>query len=516
MCLHGNILSRNRFHMIKKSTSHILINRQAGEVRVALLESGLVQEVHIERANELSIVGSIYRGVVTRVMPGLQAAFVDFDGDRSGFLHIKDVLVKSVTPLNQQANLSNNDKDIRYLLREGQKIIIQVIKAAVAEKGARLSTNLTLVSNYAVYKPYGLDHKISHRINVKDERARLNDGLTEILDNNSLESKHTVGSYILRSAAKNINLNLLKADINFLQRLWSALEVKIGIAEGPSCLHRELPVEQRLIRDLAVGELAQITVDDEYLVLKLQQFCDELKIDIPKGIHYYSESQPIFGKYKIDDQIDKALQRRVDLDNGGYLIIDQTEAMATIDVNTGSNIGRQDPEQTVYQTNLCATTEIAHQIRLRNLSGIIVIDFIDMQKPVHREHVLGSLKKAMSGDRTELFISKFTELGLVQIRRKRTHQSLRQLLHSDCAVCNGHGSLKSIDTVIFEIWRELKRVADTYDCTTLSVRASSEVIEGFLASKETFMKAFEGVFKCTIEITDQPLFTREQFDVIRG
>ena len=190
--------------------------------------------------------------------------------------------------------------------------------------------------------------------------------------------------------------------------------------------------------------------------------------------------------------------------------------MATIDVNTGSNIGRQDPEQTVYQTNLCSTTEIAHQIRLRNLSGIIVIDFIDMQKSVHREHILGSLKKAMSGDRTELFISKFTELGLVQIRRKRTYQSLRQLLHSDCPSCHGHGSLKSIDTVIFEIWRELKRVADTYDCTTLSVRASSEVIEGFLISKETFMKAFEGAFKCTIEITDQPLFTREQFDVIRG
>ena len=502
--------------MIKKSASHILINRQAGEVRVALLESGLVQEVHIERANELSIVGSIYRGVVTRVMPGLQAAFVDFDGHRSGFLHIKDVLVKSATPLNQQSNLSNNDKDIRYVLREGQKIIIQVIKAGVAEKGARLSTNLTLASNYAVYKPYGLDHKISHRINVKDERVRLNDGLAEILDNNSLDRKHKVGSYILRSAAKNINLNLLKADINFLQRLWSALEVKIGIAEGPSCLHQELPVEQRLIRDLAAGELAQITVDDEYLVLKLQQFCDELKIDIPKGIHYYSESQPIFGRYKIDDQIDKALQRRVDLDNGGYLIIDQTEAMATIDVNTGSNIGRQDPEQTVYQTNLCSTTEIAHQIRLRNLSGIIVIDFIDMQKSVHREHILGSLKKAMSGDRTELFISKFTELGLVQIRRKRTYQSLRQLLHSDCPSCHGHGSLKSIDTVIFEIWRELKRVADTYDCTTLSVRASSEVIEGFLISKETFMEAFEGAFKCTIEITDQPLFTREQFDVIRG
>ena len=237
-------------------------------------------------------------------------------------------------------------------------------------------------------------------------------------------------------------------------------------------------------------------------------------MDIPHGLNYYSESQPLFGKYGIDHEIDKALQGRIDLDNGGYLIIDQTEAMATIDVNTGSNIGRHDPEKTVYQTNLCSVIEIAHQIRLRNLSGIIVIDFIDMQSPLHRTHVLDSLKSAMRGDRTDFFISKFTELGLVQIRRKRTYQSLRQLLHVDCSNCHGYGSLKSVDTVIFEIWRELKRVVDVYNCTTLGVRASSEVIEGFLGSKDIFMKTLNEAFKCKIITTDEPLFTREQFDVI--
>ena len=210
------------------------------------------------------------------------------------------------------------------------------------------------------------------------------------------------------------------------------------------------------------------------------------------------------------------MQGRIELDNGGYLIIDQTEAMATVDVNTGSNVGRHDPEKTVYQTNLCSVTEIAHQIRLRNLSGIIVIDFIDMQNTHHREHVLDSLKSAMKGDRTDVFISKFTELGLVQIRRKRTYQSLRQLLHADCSNCHGYGSVKSVDTVVFEIWRELKRVVDMYNCTTLSVRASSEVIEGILASKDTFMKTFNEIFKCKVVITDEPLFTREQFDVIPG
>ena len=502
--------------MSKHSRSQILINSQSGEVRVALLEDEVVQEIHIERTNDLSIVGNIYRAVVTRVMPGLQAAFVDFGSERNGFLHIDDVFANAITQPNQQTNASNNIKDIRYLLREGQQISVQVLKEPVAEKGARLSTKLALASTYAVYKPNGSGHKISHRINAKDERARLENGLAEILDTSPMRQKNCAGSYILRSAANNIDLSLLAADVHFLQRLWLGVEAKRAIGNRPSCLHQELPVEQRLIRDLPVGELTQIIADDKRVLDKLKKFCDDIKIDIPNGLNYYSESQPLFGKYGIDLEVEKALQGRIELDNGGYLIIDQTEAMATVDVNTGSNVGRHDPEKTVYQTNLCSVTEIAHQIRLRNLSGIIVIDFIDMQNTHHREHVLDSLKSAMKGDRTDVFISKFTELGLVQIRRKRTYQSLRQLLHADCSNCHGYGSVKSVDTVVFEIWRELKRVVDMYNCTTLSVRASSEVIEGILASKDTFMKTFNEIFKCKVVITDEPLFTREQFDVTPG
>ncbi|MDC0173071.1 Rne/Rng family ribonuclease [Gammaproteobacteria bacterium] len=502
--------------MSKHSRSQILINSLPGEVRVALLEAGVVQEVHIERTNESSIVGNIYRAVVTRVMPGLQAAFVDFGTERNGFIHADDVMAKSVTQMNQQTNPPTNAKDIRYLLREGQQIVVQVIKQPVAEKGARLSTKLALASTYAVYQPYGSGNKISHRINGKDERTRLENGLAEILDSSPTEQKNSVGRYILRSAANNIDLTLLAAEVNFLQCLWSGVEVKRATGSGPGCLHQEPPAAQRLIRDLPAGELTKIIVDDKHIFGQLKKFCDDIQIDIPNGLNYYSESQPLFGKYGIDHEIAKALQGRIELDNGGYLIIDQTEAMATVDVNTGSNIGRHDPEKTVYQTNLCSVTEITHQIRLRNLSGIIVIDFIDMQNPRHRDQVLDSLKRAMRGDRTDVFISKFTELGLVQIRRKRTYQSLRQLLHADCSNCHGCGSVKSVETVIFEIWRELKRVVDMYNCTTLSVRASSEVIEGFLASKDTFTKTFNEVFKCKIISTDEPLFTREQFDVIPG
>ena len=500
--------------MSKHSRSQILINSQPGEVRVALLEGEVVQEVHIQRSNESSIVGNIYRGVVTRVMPGLQAAFVDFGSKRNGFLHIDDVLANSVFQLNQHTGESNNLKDIRYLLREGQQISVQVLKQPLGEKGARLSTKLALASTYAVYKPHGSGHKISHRINAKDERARLENGLANILDSSPTEQKNYVGSYILRSAAKNIDLTLLAKDVNFLQRLWFDVETKNKSSIGPSCLHQELPFEQRLIRDLPSGELTQIIADDKRILDTLEKFCEDIKKDIPDGLNYYSKSQPLFGKYGIDHEIDKALQGRIDLDNGGYLIIDQTEAMATIDVNTGSNIGRHDPEKTVYQTNLYSVIEIAHQIRLRNLSGIIVIDFIDMQSSRHRTHVLDSLKRAMRGDRTDFFISQFTELGLVQIRRKRTYQSLRQLLHVGCSNCHGYGSLKSVDTVIFEIWRELKRVVDVYNCTTLGVRASSEVIDGFLGSKDIFMKTLNEALKCKIITTDEPLFTREQFDVI--
>ncbi|MDC0370408.1 Rne/Rng family ribonuclease [Porticoccaceae bacterium] len=490
----------------------LLINCIPGELRVALLEENIVQEVHIEREDESSIVGNIYLAKVVRVMPGLQAAFIDFGASRTGFLHVDDVNPIPQTRKNKTG--ADNGIEIRHLLHDGQSIIVQVVKEPIGDKGARLTAQVSIASRYLVFMPGREGIKISRLVKVKEERERLEEGLISILRECYTDDDTNQGSYIVRSAGQDCDLKDLKSDAQFLQLLWSSLQGKKARAQTPVCLHQELSVEQRLIRDIDRTRLKSITVDNHETLSDLHEYCELIQPGLEDFLIYYGDEEPLFRKYKIDEEIDAALHRKVDLAGGGYIVIDQTEALVAIDVNTGASTGRGDPEQTVYETNCQAAKTIARQLRLRNLSGIIVIDFIDMNKTKNQNSVLEILKRAMSSDRIVTYVSKFTELGLVQISRQRTYKSLQHVLNDDCSGCAGRGAIKSVETVSYEIWRELWRVSKIYQAKNLKIQAASEVIEYLSMTNRSVLEDFEKSRKCLVHLSLESSFVREKFNII--
>lgn len=506
-------------------SAELLINITPMESRVALVEQGVLQNISIERTAQRGIVGNIYKGKVARVLPGMQAAFVDIGLDKAGFLHVDDIL----RPTSSSSAVSD---DIRQYLREGQVVVVQVIKDPISTKGARLSTQLMVSSRFLVYMP-GVDHVgISQRIDNEDERNRLRQLVNEIAvgdvktdsegcDTNSADHAHGYGhgkeekdGFIIRTAAEGVEKDILLQDVIFLRQLWRHVQEVQRIAPVPSEVYVDLPLYLRCLRDMALPLVDKIRVDSREVFEKLQQFSAQFNPAVQPFLEHYSADQPLFSLYAVEDEINRALHKRVPLKSGGYLVIEQTESMTTIDVNTGAFVGRNNLEETTYKTNLEAAVAIARQLRVRNLGGIIIIDFIDMQEQEHCRQLLRSLEKALSRDPVKTTVYSESALGLVQMTRKRTSESLGQQLCEPCASCEGRGHHKSLETLCYEILREVLREVRAYDSESFLVLAAPEVINRLLDDNSTHVADLETFVARTINFRAEPEFHREQFDIV--
>lgn len=481
-------------------SDELLINVTPMECRVALVENGTVNELFVERLAKRGLVGNIYKAKVVRVLPGMQAAFVDIGLSRTAFLHINDM----IWPRNQPT------PNVFELLQPGQILTVQVMKDMLGTKGARLSTDLSIPSRYLVMMPYGHHTGVSQRIESEKERERLRSIIERI------QAEHKLpGSVIVRTAAEGIEEEAIAQDMAYLAKLWDFIQRKQKSVLVPSLVFEELPLPQRVIRDLANEETAKIQVDSREVFAKLQEFVDEFVPMMSTRLKHYPGECPIFDLYNVENDIQKALQTRVALKSGGYLMIDQTEAMTTIDVNTGSYVGGRTLEDTVFKTNMEATQVIVRQLRLRNLGGIIIIDFIDMQEASHRDEVLQQFEKVLEKDHAKTKITQVSELGLVEMTRKRTRESLEHLLCESCPTCQGRGYVKSPETVCYEIFREILRYSRDFQSQTgFTVVAHHAVVDRLLTVEAAAVSDLEHFVKRVIKFQVENLYTQEQYDII--
>ena len=489
-------------------SEEILVNVTPTETRVAVVENGMLQEVYIERSAAKGIAGNIYKGKVVRVLPGMQAAFVEIGLERTGFIHVSDIAVVDQDGIEQR---SNDEPDIRTIVREGQSLIVQVIKDPIGTKGARLTTHLSVPSRYLVYMPHTQHIGISQRLEDGEERNRLRGVVENCI---KIEAMEKLGGFIIRTAAEGAGEDELLTDIRYFKRLWAALERKMKEREVPAIIYEDLPLYMRTMRDLVRPELEKIRIDSKESFQNVSQFAEDYIPELKDRIEYYPGERPIFDLYSVEDEIQKALGRKVALKSGGYLIFDQTEAMTTIDVNTGSFVGHRNLEETIFKTNLEAATSLARQLRVRNLGGIIIIDFIDMKNAEHRRQVHRTLEKAMERDYTKNIITGVSELGLIEMTRKRTRESLEHVMCEDCPVCQARGSVKTAETICYEVFRDILREARAYENDKLLVLASQSVVDRLLDEESASVADLEEFIGKTIQFQVETVYSQEQFDVI--
>lgn len=485
-------------------SAELLINVTPSESRVALIDNGILQEIHIERHTKLGLVGNIYRGKVSRVLPGMQAAFVDIGFEKAAFLHASDIVIHNEVIDDVNPNHITK-KDIRELVRDGQDIVVQVVKDPIGTKGARLTTDITIPSRYLVFMPSVTHVGVSQRIEDPAERDRLKEIVQTFCDEN--------GGFILRTAAEGVNEQELAQDAEFLKRLWGIIQTRMK-TKAANVLFQDLPLARRVIRDFTGTEIEKIRIDSKLSFNELVEFTQEYVPELRDKLEYYKGERPIFDLYDVENEAQRALKRRVDLKSGGYLIIDQTEAMTTIDINTGAFVGHRNLEETIFNTNIEATQAIARQLRLRNLGGMILIDFIDMEEPDHQRRVLHSLTHACSLDRAKTNIHGFTALGLIEMTRKRTRESLEHILCEDCPVCEGRGSIKTIETICFEVMREIVRVNRAYDADKFVVYASPAVAEALMGEESAMLAEVELFVAKQIKVQAEHLYNQDKFDVV--
>ena len=485
-------------------SEEILINVTPQETRVAVVENGVLQEVHIERTRSRGIVGNIYKGKVARILPGMQAAFVDVGLDRATFLHASDVR----TAVPGTGVEPPSPPGISELLHDGQELVVQVVKDPLGTKGARVTTHISLPSRYLVYMPYSKHIGISQRIGDDAERERLRAALRAALDGDE------DGGYILRTVAGAVSEDELSTDIRYLKRLWQAVQARLQTAPVRSLLHEDLGLALRSMRDLVRENVEKVRIDSHEACMKARDFAIEFIPEVAQRIEVYPGERPLFDLYGVEDEIKKALERKVLLKSGGYLVIDQTEAMTTIDVNTGAYVGRSNQEETLFKTNLEATQTIARQLRLRNLGGMIIVDFIDMTDPEHRRQVLRALEKALARDRAKTYVTEMSTLGLVEITRKRTRESLEHVLCEPCPVCKGRGTLKTPQTVCYEIFREILREARQFGADKYMVIGAQTVIDLLLDEEATGLLNLQEFIGKPIHLQVDGLYHQEQFDVV--
>ncbi|MBA6263620.1 MAG: ribonuclease G [Colwellia sp.] len=485
-------------------SGELLINVTPSETRVALIENGVLQEVHVERESRRGLVGNIYLGKVIRVLPGMQAAFIDINLDKAAFLHASDINTKLI--INNDDLPADHVPDIRALVHEGQQIVVQVIKDPLGTKGARLTTDITVAARYLVLMPNANHAGISQRIEHAKERNRLKDIITPYCS-----EEH---GFIVRTAAEGADEKELKHDAEFLRRVWIKVQDRKKRKQFKTPIYQDLSLAFRVLRDFVGIDFERIRIDSKLTYEQLREFTEEFVPNLTPVLECYPGERPIFDLFDVENEIQRALHRRIDLKSGGYLIIDQTEAMTTIDINTGGFVGHRNLEETIFNTNLEATQVIARQLRLRNLGGIIIVDFIDMNSVEHQKRVLHSLDVAMAKDKVKYSISKFSKLGLVEMTRKRTRESLEHVLCGECSVCSGRGHLKTVETVCFEILREIVRVNRAYDSDKFIVYASSAVSESLINDEYHHLAELEVFIGKQIKVQTESMYNQEQFDVI--
>lgn len=489
-------------------SEEILVNVTPMETRVAVIENGVVQEIYVEREAKRGLVGSIFIGKVVRVLPGMQAAFVDVGLERAAFLHAKDIWVKDKAIGADGLEVVPN---IRDLVQEGRTVVVQITKDMIGTKGARLTTHLSIPSRYLVFMPYSEHIGVSQRIEDEAERERLKALMDEIVDEESLGDSQ---GFILRTAADGIDKVSLRSDILFLWRMWCAIKEKSKSTKKVTKIHEDLPLYMRTLRDEVREEVEKVRIDSRETYAKVMDFAKEFIPGSESLIEHYPGERPIFDLYGVELEIQKALSRDVQLKSGGYLVVDQTEAMTTVDVNTGGFVGHRNLEETIFKTNLEAAQAIARQLRLRNLGGIIIIDFIDMEDVEHRRQVLRIFEKMLDRDRAKTKVTQVSELGLVEMTRKRTRESLERTLCEDCPTCSGRGFIKTADTACFEIFREILRQYRAYDADSYLVIASENVVDRLLDEESANVADVEEFIGKTIRFQVEALYSQEQFDVV--
>lgn len=486
-------------------SEEILINVSPRETRVAIVENGGLQELLLERESRRGLVGNIYKGTVVRILPGMQAAFVDIGLDRAAFLHVTDMLFNEEY---DKPERESTEESILALLREGQSIVVQVVKDPIGSKGPRVTTRISLPSRYLVFMP-DLDHTcVSARIENESERVRLKKEVEGLLPLDH------AGGFIVRTAAEGVDIEDIRSNCDFLIKQWEAIGIKSVSAVSGEKIHSDLPLEQRVLRDYSHHGTEKIRVDERVAFDTTSVFVEKFVPTLVQKIELYAGEKPLFDLYGIEEEIQKALERKVSLKCGGYLIFDQTEALTTIDVNTGAFVGHRNLEETIFKTNLEAAATIARQLRIRNLGGMIIIDFIDMDEEEHQRQVLKTLEKALAKDHAKSKISGVSALGLVEMTRKRTRESLAHVLCESCVMCAGRGEIKTVETVCYEIIRELLRAIRMYDPKVFLVLASQAVVERLMDEESDTLEKLERLANKPIKFQVESLYTQEQFDVV--
>ena len=497
-------------------SEEILINVTPRETRVALVENGMLQELHIERATRRGVVGNVYKGRVQRVMPGMQAAFVDIGLDRAAFLHASDIMrVPQEQPEPGEVAAAPPEEQppappppaISSLVHEGQEVVVQVVKDPIGSKGARLTTQISIPSRYLVLLPYSRVIGVSARIEDEQERGRLKAIVAGLVDGSG-------PGYIVRTNAEGQSAEALAEDVDYLRRAWQIIRETSAISKVGQHIYDDLSLPLRAMRDLMSKEVDKVRVDSRETFDRLVGFARQFMPDLADRVEHYSGERPVFDLYGVEDEIQRAMLKEVPLKSGGHLILDQTEAMTTVDVNTGSFLGQRNLEETVYRTNLEAAQSVARQLRLRNLGGIIIIDFIDMTDDEHKRQVLRTLEKGLARDHAKTAVYDFSPLGLVEMTRKRTTESLERQLCEPCHECGGRGSLKTCETIVYEIFREITRAVRQFEASQLLVIASPIVVNKITEEESSSVAELEEFLGKSIRFQADEQYAQEQFDVV--
>jgi ribonuclease G len=486
-------------------TEEILINVSPHEVRAAVVDDGVLRDFLIERASRRGLVGNIFKGRVSRVLPGMQAAFVDIGLERTAFLHASDI----ARPQNLDTDMQDQPQaNVRDLVSEGSEILVQILKEPIGDKGARLTTFMSIPSRYLVLMPRRTGLGVSTRIEDAAERTRLKEVMESLLP---ADSDH---GYIIRTAADGAEPDALKADKLFVDHLWEVINREAAESPCGRVVHEDLPLPVRVIRDLVNRDIDRVLVDSEEWLQKLKDFAKTFTPDLLPVLELHTGRRPLLDLYGIEDEIERALCRKVELKSGGYLVIDQTEAMTTVDVNTGGYVGRGNLEETLFRTNLEAAVAIARQLRLRNLGGMVIIDFIDMEAEAHREQVLSALEAALASDHAKTQIAQVSPLGLVEMTRKRTQESLEHVMCQPCPTCHARGYIKTPESICYEIFREILRQQRQFEFGELVVLAHEDVIEMLLDEESSTLAELAELVGKTISLQTQVPNAQDQFDVV--
>lgn len=480
-------------------SEEILVNVTPQETRVAIMEQGVVQELHLERSSALGLVGNIYRGIVCRVLPGMQSAFVEIGLQRAAFLHAADIL---------ECAAPDQAKSIQEVLHEGQPLIVQVIKEPIGTKGARLTTQISIAGRFLVYLPQQTHIGVSQRIGDEIEREQLRERLLRLLP-----AEHS-GGYIIRTMSESASDEELLADLDYLQKVWLNIQTASAAVSDLSLIFQDLNLPMRMLRDLLCDDTARILVDSRETYNRMADFAQYYASRAVGKLVHYQGDRPLFDMYNVENEIERAMSRKVELKSGGYMIFDQTEALTTVDVNTGSFVSGRSLSDTIFKTNLEAAQTIARQLRLRNLGGIIIIDFIDMEEDAQRAAVLAELQKAVEKDRARINIHGFSTLGLLEMTRKRTRESLAHILCEPCPACHGRGEIKTAQTICYEIFREVMRHSRQFNVREFRVLGSEKVIQMLMDEESQSLANLSDFIGKPIFLETSAQYAQEAFDII--